>query len=535
MAHLLLYLTGTIPYLREVVVNAQIIELPLAPAQPVTIGQLIGRYRVESIIGEGGMGVVFSARHLDLDMRVAIKVIRAELARDERIVERMMNEARAVASLKSDHVVRVYDVARLPNGTPYMVLELVDGPDLDRVLEASGPMSVDDAVAHMLDVCVGLSDAHSRGIIHRDIKPENLLVESLTDGTTRVKISDFGIAKKAITSRREMSVTQESGSVGSPWYMAPEQMINAPDVDARADVWSLGVVLFELLSGTMPFPGDTPGEVCARVMSMAPVSIDAVRPDLPAGIKHVLERCLEKSRERRYPDVAELALDLAAISPKGMTKARSVARRLGAEDVFVGRTLTNIPVVTIEQPLPDVPRLRIPEEASVIVTLDEVPGVRPLWPRVLLAAALLAIVTLASIPTTRDYIATSAHGTYRRALNAITEPDAAPRTLAPTPQPTLLPTVALATTPVAPSVVPPEAAVPVIVGPVVEVPLPAEPRARWRAARSSDAYVPPPAAEIAPVHSRPNSETPTPSESAPPPAPPAEIVGPTEVTLDPPR
>ncbi len=118
MAHLLLYLTGTIPYLREVVVNAQIIELPLAPAQPVTIGQLIGRYRVESIIGEGGMGVVFSARHLDLDMRVAIKVIRAELARDERIVERMMNEARAVASLKSDHVVRVYDVARLPNGTP---------------------------------------------------------------------------------------------------------------------------------------------------------------------------------------------------------------------------------------------------------------------------------------------------------------------------------------------------------------------------------------------------------------------------------
>jgi len=273
-------------------------------------GAIIGRYRVEQVLGRGGMGIVVGAVHVELGQRVALKVLKDECAADPEIVERLLREARATAALKTDHVVRVIDVARLPNNVPYIVMEYLEGRDAAALL-ASGPLPIEEAVGIVAQACEGLAEAHAAGIVHRDVKPQNLFISRQNDGHAHVKILDFGIARDV---RGGSTLTQTATVIGSPPYMAPEQMIAAP-VDARTDVWSIGATLYELLTGQVPFPGATMPEIYARIVAgpaRAPIEL---RADLPQALSDVVMRCLSRNSRERPSDAAALAKELAPFAP----------------------------------------------------------------------------------------------------------------------------------------------------------------------------------------------------------------------------
>ncbi|HTA93597.1 MAG TPA: serine/threonine-protein kinase, partial [Polyangiaceae bacterium] len=214
------------------------------------------RYLVLRKIGEGGMGVLYACEDSVLAREVAVKLMQRSIAADPLLSERLLREARLAAQLKK-HVAQVFDCGTLPTGEPYIVMELLHGRDLYSVLKESGPLPPARVAAYMLEVCIGLAEAHEKGIIHRDLKPENLYIADERDGSSVLKIVDFGVSKQ-LTSRRMRSQTNPTESVGSPQYMSPEQITTPSEVDPRTDIWSLGVVMFELLTGAVPFNGAGP-------------------------------------------------------------------------------------------------------------------------------------------------------------------------------------------------------------------------------------------------------------------------------------
>jgi len=253
----------------------------------VSYGDVIaGKYRVEAVLGVGGMGVVVAARHIQLDDRVAIKVLRPQMATIDEAVVRFSQEARAAVKIKSEHAARVFDVGALENGAPYLVMELLEGRDLGAWLTADGPLPVEQVVDFTLQACAAMADAHSLGIVHRDIKPSNLFCCRRRDGQLWIKVLDFGISKATdAVSVSEQGVTRANTVLGTPEHMSPEQMRGVADVDARADVWAIGVTLYELLSGELPFSGEAFVDVANRVMTAAPPPLRALRPDVPAGLE----------------------------------------------------------------------------------------------------------------------------------------------------------------------------------------------------------------------------------------------------------
>jgi serine/threonine protein kinase len=277
---------------------------------------IAGKYRIERVLGEGGMGIVFEATHLQLDQRVAIKLLHGEALGSEEAVGRFAREARAAAKIQSEHVVKVFDVSTLESGAPYLVMEYLEGKDLDGTLRQDGPLGVDDAVTYVLQACEALAEAHKNGIVHRDLKPANLFVSERTDGSMGVKILDFGISKLAPKGINEVSVTRTSALMGSPLYMAPEQMRSTRNVDLRADIWSLGIILYELLVGSPPFDGETLTEVCAAIVADAPKSLSEKRAGVPDGLEAIVLRCLEKDPNKRFQDVLELATALRPFAPE---------------------------------------------------------------------------------------------------------------------------------------------------------------------------------------------------------------------------
>jgi serine/threonine protein kinase len=277
-------------------------ELQIEPGQI-----LAGKYRVEEEIGSGGMGIVVSARHVTMGHRLAIKLLKVHEDKDPSgAVARFVREARAAARIQSDHVVRVIDVSALPDGTPYMVMEYLEGEDLRQVLERRGELAVEEAVGYILQACEGLAEAHAVGVVHRDLKPSNLFLAKKSNGTTVLKILDFGISKVS-PKAGEAGITTTGALMGSPLYMAPEQMRSTKNVDARADIWSLGLILYELLAGVPPFAGETIPEVCLAVMGEEPIPIRRVRSDVPIEIETILTKCLEKKRENRFESMGALA------------------------------------------------------------------------------------------------------------------------------------------------------------------------------------------------------------------------------------
>jgi eukaryotic-like serine/threonine-protein kinase len=290
---------------------------------PVKVGDVIAdKYVVEEIIGAGGVGVVVAARHKGLDERVAIKFLQRAAAETRENVARFDLEARALARVKSEHVARVMDVGRLPTGEAFMVMELLTGEDLAKVI-ARGAVPVADAVDHLVQACEAVAAAHDVAIVHRDLKPANLFVTRGREGRTSIKVLDFGISKLRNESH---AVTQTLSVVGSPLYMSPEQMETPRDADERADVWSLAVILFELVSGKPPFDAPTLPLLCARICTAPPRTFAELGVSAPAELEAILRRCLEKRPEDRVQSVVELA---GLLAPFGGRAAAESAARLG--------------------------------------------------------------------------------------------------------------------------------------------------------------------------------------------------------------
>lgn len=285
---------------------------------------LLSKYTLESVLGEGGMGVVVSARHLSLNERVAIKFLLPAAVENPEVVARFLQEARAAVRIRSEHVARVFDVGNLETGEPYMVMEHLEGSDLSHLLQTRGPLPVEQTVDCIIQACVALAEAHRLGIIHRDLKPANLFLTTRADGSPLIKVLDFGISKATLLGPDAVSLTQTSVAMGTPYYMSPEQLRSARSVDVRSDIWSLGITMFELLAGRAPFMGETLAELCVAVLTNETPRLREVRPDVPPELEAIVQRCLEKSPERRYQNMGELAL---ALSEFGSASSRLLARR----------------------------------------------------------------------------------------------------------------------------------------------------------------------------------------------------------------
>jgi len=299
-------------------------DLALLQSLPFKMGELlVGKYRVERVLGVGGMGVVVAATHVDLDRLVAVKVIRSELASHEDNVQRLLLEARAAARIQSEHVGKVLDVGRLDSGEPYIVMEYLHGYDLARYLEQKGHLETVESIDLLLQACEALAEAHDAGIVHRDLKPENLFLTPLKDGSHLLKVLDFGISKH-LSEAGQRALTTPQTAIGSPQYMAPEQM-QAEAVDIRVDVWSLGAILYELLTGYPAFEGDTLPVVCARVLSGQPVPLLQRSPNTPSAVDGVVTACLQKDRNRRLPNVRAF---VDALAPFGGPQSRLLHGRI---------------------------------------------------------------------------------------------------------------------------------------------------------------------------------------------------------------
>jgi serine/threonine-protein kinase len=287
---------------------------------------LAGKYRVERVLGRGGMGVVVAAHHIQLDEKVALKFLLPEALGNPEAVSRFVREARAAVKIKSEHVARVSDVGTLESGAPYMVMEYLEGADLSVWLHDRGALPVDQAADFVVQACVAVADAHALGIVHRDLKPANLFCVRRSDGELSIKVLDFGISKLSDPTGG-MGVTKTSAVMGSPLYMSPEQMLSSKDVDAQTDIWALGTILFELLAARTVFLAETVTELAIKVASERAPSIRAFRYDVPPALEAVIGKCLEKDKRLRYANVAELAVALMPFAPQ-RAKA-SVDRILG--------------------------------------------------------------------------------------------------------------------------------------------------------------------------------------------------------------
>ncbi|MET0795347.1 MAG: protein kinase [Polyangiaceae bacterium] len=290
--------------------QANTAEFEGTPTTPA-IGEVIaGKYRIESVVGSGGMGVVLCATHLELGQRVAIKVLTVpeDDARRDEARERFLREGRATAALVSDHVVRIYDVGTSQNGAPFMVMELLRGQDLARTLQSSGPLGIELACDCVRQAAEAISCAHAQGIVHRDLKPSNLFLTQRSDGSPLVKVLDFGISKTTGTDLEPLTgnLTATRSVLGTPFYMSPEQVRDAKKVDVRTDIWSLGLILHELLCGSPAFEGTTLPGVCAAIAADPPAALRLKRAEVPIEIEAIVLKCLEKDPNRRFQSAREL-------------------------------------------------------------------------------------------------------------------------------------------------------------------------------------------------------------------------------------
>jgi serine/threonine-protein kinase len=312
---------------------------------------LAGKYRVERVLGQGGMGVVVAAMHQQLEQRVALKFLLPEVE-DQDTRARFLREAKAAVRLKSEHVARVLDVGTLDVGSPYIVMEFLEGRDLAAMLEEQGVLPLDAAVEYTLQACEAIAEAHAAGIVHRDLKPANLFLTRRNDSSPCVKVLDFGISKMA-TPESPHGVTQSAAMLGTPQYMSPEQLRSSRDVDMRSDIWALGMILHELLTGQVAFRADTLPELCAAILTREPTPLRELAPHLPPEIEAIVRRALEKDPAHRYPTLAAFAQDLAPFGSGGHAAARKIAQ-----------ILENVP------PPPATPGLALPSAARPSASVD---------------------------------------------------------------------------------------------------------------------------------------------------------------------
>jgi eukaryotic-like serine/threonine-protein kinase len=303
-----------------------LVEQPFV--MPFAPGQIVGRkYEIIELIGVGGVGYVVAANHIELGEKVALKFLKPEMLVNPEVVGRFAHEALAAVRIKSEHVARVFDVGSMPDETPFIVMEFLDGRDLFDVIAQEGPQPIRRSIDYVLQACEALADAHACGVVHRDIKPENLFLLQRSGGIELIKVLDFGISKLALTgsaAKSKVPLVQTMLPMGSPVYMSPEQIRASKDIDCRTDIWSMGCVLYELLTGSAAFDAPSLTQLSATILEQDPPAPSFGRPEIPAELDAIVSRCLEKSAARRYQNVAELAM---ALYPYGPRRARVSAER----------------------------------------------------------------------------------------------------------------------------------------------------------------------------------------------------------------
>ena len=288
----------------------------LAPGSVVA-----GKYRVERPLGRGGVGIVVEAVEIASGRPLALKILGPQGAENATAVERFIREARATANLESEHVVRTLEVGSLPGGGPFIAMERLAGEDLGALLARRGALPAHEAASYLAQACRGLAGAHAAGVVHRDLKPANLFLTHRADGSPCLKVMDFGLSKHLRLPDDETELTQTNTILGSPAYMSPEQIRSARDVDPRADVWSLGVVLFQLVTGHLPFEHQLTAEMVVRILTADPPLPSSLREGLPTALDAVVARCLAKDREARFQTVEELGAALAPFVPASLLVA----------------------------------------------------------------------------------------------------------------------------------------------------------------------------------------------------------------------
>ena len=328
---------------------------------------LAGKYTVEKTLGEGGMGVVVAAYHELLGQRVAIKFLRPHLCEDQGVVGRFVREARLAAKVQSEHVARVIDVGNLEGGSPYMVMEYLEGQDLGELLHDQGPLPVATAIDYVFQACEAIAEAHKIGIVHRDLKPSNLFLTKRADGSSLIKVLDFGISKFTEQSTAPMdaaALTQTQNILGSPLYMSPEQLRSAKNVDARADIWALGVILYELIAGMPPFMGESVSHLLAVIVADPHEPLMKVAPGVPQHLSDAIDRCLSKKREDRFTSVAQLTRELLPHAPRhARLSVERISRLLGDELPPESLASTRVQLDSGGHPVPQAAAVPAPNES----------------------------------------------------------------------------------------------------------------------------------------------------------------------------
>jgi serine/threonine protein kinase len=308
-----------------------------------------GKYVVERVLGSGGMGKVLAARHVKLGHRVAIKVVSGAISRSPDLVARLLREGQAAARLRSEHAAKVLDVGELEGGLPYLVMEYLEGTDLSELIARSGPIPLERAVGYLLEACEAVAEAHAAGIVHRDIKPANLFLATDAYGSPTIKVLDFGISKLAEPSAAQaapISLTKTATVMGSPLYMAPEQMRSARQADERSDIWALGATLYEMLTGECAWSATTLQEVCMKVAVDPAPRASARNSSIPEAIDRVIARAMSKDPAQRFQSVTEFAACLVPwggqTAPRLLVQIECLSGKTGAGTAFGDRVAETV-------------------------------------------------------------------------------------------------------------------------------------------------------------------------------------------------
>lgn len=355
------------------------------------VGDVVeGKYEILEILGAGGMGVVVAARHNRLDERVAIKFLKPRAEGAIEAQERFLREARACAKIKSEHVVRVMDCSVLPSGAPYILMEHLEGTDL---AQHPRPIAVEDVVDWVLQACEAVAEAHALGFVHRDLKPSNLFLTRRGDGSACVKVLDFGISKvMPEVSGTDPSLTDTQSVFGSPAYMSPEQVRSAKRADPRSDIWALGVILYELLTGELPFRGETSSGTLAAIVADTPHPPGSLRRDVSAELGAAILHCLEKDPSARFQNLGELA---RALAPHGGASAAQSLERI--QKLGVPRAASSSPSGLSSQRTPAPSRAGVATVVNGAATIDPVETRSPSARRSRAPLAALGVVVVALI------------------------------------------------------------------------------------------------------------------------------------------
>lgn len=356
-------------------------------AQPGTV--LAGKLRVERLIGQGAMGVVYEATDITLRRRVAVKLVHPDFVGDPEKRLRFGREAYAVARLQSQHVTHVLEINELDDGTPYLVMELLEGKTLDQIIDREGPAAVDVALDWILQALDAIAEAHRIGLVHRDLKPANLYLARRANRAPLVKVLDFGLVKDMSAGAPKLTV--EGSTMGSPAYMAPEQVRADSKVDPRTDVWAIGVTLFELLTRELPFDGASIPVMLGQILHDDPTPLRARRPDAPADLEAVILRCLAKDPNARYADAAELSRALVAVRAKLPTVTEATKTIRLQEGTVVPPGMSPMDMLDVSKVRPRVPVREMQAEAN------RAPLPAPSPRRAMLLAAIVTTVIVSAL------------------------------------------------------------------------------------------------------------------------------------------